>query len=74
METTYDILGMTCDHCARAVSEEIGALGGVTAVTVDVTAGTAVVASERALDPGIVGAAVTEAGYTLGRADRLPLL
>ncbi|WP_025157072.1 heavy-metal-associated domain-containing protein [Leifsonia aquatica] len=74
METTYDILGMTCAHCARAVSDELTALDGVETVHVDVSAGTATVAHARALDGDAVRAAVEEAGYSLGRPDRLPLL
>jgi len=73
MKTTYDILGMTCAHCARAVSEHLGALGGVTGVDVDVAEGRAVVTSSVALDPVAVAVAVGEAGYTLGRPDRLRL-
>jgi copper chaperone CopZ len=74
MQTTYDILGMTCDHCARAVTEELTTIGGVSAVRVDVTAGTATVESAGPLAEADVRAAVEEAGYSLGRADRLPLL
>jgi copper chaperone len=32
--TTYPVVGMTCDHCVHAVTEELGALDGVTDVTV----------------------------------------
>ena len=74
MRTTYDILGMTCDHCARAVSGELSAIPGVTSVDVDVAAGTATVVSDDALELAAVGAAVDEAGYSLGRPGRLPLL
>lgn len=74
METTYDILGMTCAHCARAVSDELSTLDGVAGVDVDVAAGRATVAHTQPLDPAAVEAAVVEAGYTLGRPDRLPLL
>lgn len=74
METTYDILGMTCAHCARAVSDELSTLAGVAGVDVDVAAGTATVAHSAPLDRGAVEAAVEEAGYSLGRPDRLPLL
>ncbi|MDN4614746.1 heavy-metal-associated domain-containing protein [Leifsonia sp. F6_8S_P_1B] len=74
MQTTYDILGMTCDHCARAVTEELTAIDGVAGVTVDVAAGTATVDSAVPLAEPDVRAAVEEAGYTLARADRLPLL
>ena len=29
---TYDVLGMTCDHCARSVTEEVSAVPGVSDV------------------------------------------
>jgi copper chaperone len=74
METTYDILGMTCAHCARAVTDELSALDGVTTVDVDVAAGTATVAHAAPLAGEAVRAAVEEAGYSLGRPGRLPLL
>ena len=31
---TYQVTGMTCEHCARAVTEEIESLDGVSAVAV----------------------------------------
>ena len=33
--TTYAVSGMTCDHCVKAVTEEVSALDGVTSVDVD---------------------------------------
>ncbi len=63
--TSYHVDGMTCDHCVRAVSQEIGALPGVTGVSVDLTTGAVSVTSEAALSRGAVAAAVDEAGYTL---------
>ncbi|MFF2052418.1 heavy-metal-associated domain-containing protein [Leifsonia sp. NPDC058194] len=74
METTYDILGMTCAHCARAVSDELSTLDGVSGVDVDVAGGKATVSHAGALAADAVRAAVEEAGYSLGRPDRLPLL
>lgn len=74
METTYDILGMTCAHCANAVSGELGAIEGVTAVAVDVAAGTATVTSTTAPSPERIRDAVEEAGYSLAHPGRLPLL
>lgn len=59
--TTYDVQGMTCDHCVRSVTEEIGEVDGVTAVEVSLADGTAVVAGDA--DPEAVRAAVTEAGF-----------
>ena len=66
--TTYRVTGMTCEHCVRAVTDEITDLDGVTAVTVDLVAGgtsTVTVESEHALDDAAIAAAVDEAGYAL---------
>ncbi len=62
---TYAIKGMTCDHCVSAVSAELGQLPGVSAVRVDLAAGTATVTSEQPLDATAVRDAVDEAGYEL---------
>ncbi|HVL03013.1 MAG TPA: heavy-metal-associated domain-containing protein [Acidimicrobiales bacterium] len=59
--TTYDVKGMTCDHCVRAVTEEIGAVDGVTDVDVSLEPGVAVVTGDA--DPEAVTAAVAEAGF-----------
>ncbi|MFC7362162.1 heavy-metal-associated domain-containing protein [Nocardioides astragali] len=61
---TYSVVGMTCDHCARSVTAEVGALPGVTDVHVDLASGRVTVASEG-LNPDQVRKAVEEAGYTL---------
>ena len=60
-QTTYDVKGMTCDHCVRAVTEEIGAVEGVTSVDVSLAEHQAVVTGDA--DPEAVRAAVVEAGY-----------
>ena len=59
--TTYDVQGMTCDHCVRSVTEEVGDLEGVTSVDVSLADGTAVVSGDA--DPEAVRAAVKEAGF-----------
>jgi copper chaperone len=61
--STYRVSGMTCDHCVRAVRDELLALPGVTAVDVDLATGRVDVVSADALDPAAVDAAVAEAGY-----------
>ena len=61
----YGVDGMTCDHCVRAVTTELGAIPGVCEVEVDLAAGTVTVSSEQPLDPAAVGAAVEEAGYEI---------
>lgn len=62
---TFQVDGMTCGHCANAVSDELQAVEGVTAVDVDLVAGgtSAVrVQSERELTAAEVAAALDEAG------------
>jgi len=63
--TIYQVSGMTCEHCVRAVSTEVGALPGVRDVAVDLATGAVTVASDQPLDPEAVRAAVDEAGYQL---------
>jgi copper chaperone CopZ len=55
---------MTCDHCARSVTAEVGALAGVSEVHVDLPSGQVTVTSEG-LDTSQVRGAVEEAGYQL---------
>jgi copper ion binding protein len=64
-ETSYRVQGMTCGHCASAVTEEITRIDGVRQVDVDVAGGSVVVTSEQPVDRDAVAAAVTEAGYQL---------
>ncbi|OUE30048.1 Copper chaperone CopZ [Clavibacter michiganensis] len=64
--TAFPVTGMTCAHCVRSVTEEVGELPGVSSVAVDLVAGgasTVTVESDRPLDPVAVRAAVDEAGY-----------
>jgi len=66
--TSYTVSGMTCGHCAAAVTEEIAQLSGVGVVDVDLVPGgesTVVVTSAAPLPVGAVREAVDEAGYTL---------
>lgn len=72
--TTYRINGMTCGHCASAVTEELQTLDGVQNVTVNVDAGEATVVSAAPLAQEAVAAAVDEAGYTLAGPRDLPLI
>lgn len=61
----YAVTGMTCDHCVHAVSEEIGALDGVTNVTVDLNAGgtsTVQVTSDQPPSDTDIAKALDEAG------------
>ncbi|PWR09749.1 copper-transporting ATPase [Micromonospora acroterricola] len=61
----YAISGMTCEHCVRAVTDELSALPGVHQVQVDLATATATVTSAAPLPEESVRAAVDEAGYAL---------
>ena len=71
---TYRVDGMTCGHCATAVTEELTALDGVSAVTVVLNAGgtsKVTVSSSAPLRDEEVSVALDEAGdYRLVGADR----
>lgn len=62
---SYHVEGMTCAHCVASVTEEVGALAGVTRVAVDLATGDLTVTSDRPLPTAQVETAVTEAGYRL---------
>jgi len=62
---TYIVTGMTCDHCVRAVTDELTRLDGVSAVVVDLASGRVDVTSAAPLPEADVRAAVDEAGYQL---------
>ncbi len=65
---TFRVTGMTCDHCVHAVTEEVSALDGVEAVTIELVAGGAssvLVTSASPVSAEVMRAAVDEAGYEL---------
>lgn len=68
VQTDYTVTGMTCEHCERAVAEEVGLIAGVTATQVSAEAGTLRVTSDAAIDDQSVLDAVDEAGYEAARA------
>ena len=61
--TDYTVRGMTCGHCAGAVTEEVSKIPGVTGVRVDVSAGRVTVQADQPVAADAVAAAVDEAGY-----------
>jgi copper chaperone len=63
--TTYQVTGMTCEHCTRAVTVELGDVPGVSAVTVTLVPGgtsAVTVTSGEPLAADAVTAALDEAG------------
>ena len=62
---TFRVEGMTCGHCVGAVTQEVGAIAGVTDVQVDLATGSVAVTSAAPLARQQVAAAIDEAGYRL---------
>ena len=63
--TTYAVTGMSCEHCAQAVTTEIAGLDGVSTVKVDLSPGgvsRVTVTSDGPLPAGAVSGALNEAG------------
>jgi copper chaperone len=66
--STYAVTGMTCEHCVRAVTEEVRRIEGVADVMVDLPTGALTISSSQPVEEAAVAEAVEEAGYRL--ADR----
>jgi copper chaperone len=62
MELTFSVPEMSCEHCVRAVSQELEQVEGVASVAVDL--GTKLVVVQGAgLDDARLRAAIADAGY-----------
>jgi copper chaperone CopZ len=59
---TYSVPAMSCDHCKRAVSEELSIVSGVESVEVDLETKVVAVKGDG-LDDEALRAAIVEAGY-----------
>lgn len=66
--TTFQVDGMTCAHCERAVTEEVTSIAGVTGIDVSAATGVLTIESASVVDDALVLAAVEEAGYSAVRA------
>jgi copper chaperone CopZ len=62
---TVTVAGMTCEHCVKAVTEELSALHGVQSVNVTLSSGLVTLTSDRKLTDEEIAGAVDEAGYAL---------
>ena len=64
--SNYTVTGMTCEHCVRSVTEEVGAIDGVTDLKIDLATGSLTVTTADApVDDAAVREAVSEAGYSV---------
>ncbi len=62
---SFTVTGMTCQHCATSVTEELSELPGVTDVQVSLDNGQVDVTGDSELSEEAASAAVAEAGYTV---------
>jgi copper chaperone len=65
VQAEYLVSGMHCGHCAQSVTEEVGAIPGVTDVRVDLASGKLVVISDTDVAFSTIEVAVDEAGYSV---------
>jgi len=63
MKYAVRIDGMHCAHCAKAVEKELGTLGGVTAVSINLAEGIAFVSTDNELKEDNVADAVDDVGF-----------
>ncbi|MEV6055098.1 heavy-metal-associated domain-containing protein [Streptomyces sp. NPDC052107] len=61
----YNVTGMSCEHCAASIREEVSEVPGVSEVVVDLAAN-AVTVHGTDLDDERLRAAIVEAGYGIG--------
>ena len=65
MQTELKIEGMMCAHCQKHVNDALSKMDGVTAVEVNLEAGTAKVTAKREIPQTEFAQVITEAGYEL---------
>ena len=63
--STYPVTGMTCEHCVRAVTEEVRRIEGVADVMVDLPTGALTISSSQPVEEAAVAEAGEQAGYRL---------
>jgi copper chaperone len=63
MNQTFNVQGMTCGHCERAVTQAVKTLDPQAAVTIDRAAGKVEVDSAQPRQA--IAAAISEEGYTV---------
>jgi copper chaperone len=67
--TTYDVTGLTCEHCVKAVISELSGLPEVSGVTVDLvpdgTSRVSVTSSRPLTAPAVTEALDEAGGYVL---------
>lgn len=60
--TTYHVPAISCDHCVRAITSEVGEVAGVSAVRVDIPTKIVTIEHENVAAQQLI-AAIKEAGF-----------
>jgi copper chaperone len=72
MMMTYDVTGLSCEHCVKAVTSELSGLQGVSGVAVDLvpdgTSRVSVTCSGPLAAPAVTAALDEAGGYVLAGA------
>ncbi|MBU2511489.1 heavy metal translocating P-type ATPase [bacterium] len=63
MKTKISINGMSCQHCAKNVTEKLNSLEGISSTVVNLDEKNAIVESATPLDEGLITKTITDAGY-----------
>ena len=64
VKTVLSVEGMSCEHCVNAVTKAVGALPGVSGVTVELSANTVAVEYEPSLTTvGEIASEIEDQGY-----------
>jgi len=63
MKYAIQIGGMHCAHCAKAIEKALGAIAGVTAVSIDLAGEKAYATSTTALDEDTVADTIEDIGF-----------
>lgn len=65
--TTYNVPDVSCEHCVRAVTQEVGKLEGVEDIQIDLDTKTVTVRREDRVTDAQIIAALDEAGYDVAQ-------
>ena len=62
-ESTIEIEGMTCEHCARTIDDALRRVPGVVVTATQHAEGKTLIIADASLDPALLDAAIVRAGY-----------
>lgn len=64
-EQTYRVPDVSCQHCVKAITEEVGSIPGVARVNVDLGAKLVTVEHDGSVSDAQLRAGIEEAGYEI---------